>query len=197
MRLPTAVLSWLWRCCDFLYRLAHGLTDPSAEVGPILRVQVRPYRGRPFTLADGTEIRRGDLIGVFHVHNERVSRLHQTRESRWAGLAFRRVFVASLQALADRAQDTPRYRGVKAFTSTTIFHQGTERAGFEVRPLSAALVSRLVATYERSILKQFHPLGRHRPGRPRFAEARQIWISRQELLRRYGTERSSASGTHE
>ncbi len=197
VKLPSAVRRWLWRGGDFLYRWVHGLTDPAAEVGPILRVQVKPYRGSPLTLGDGSLILRGDPIGVIHLNNERVSALHAKRGgSRWAGLAFRRAFQASLQALAEGARTTPRYHAVRAFTTTTIFHQGTERAGFEVRPLSRPLLGRLVAAYERGLLIQFHPLGRRRPGRQRFAEARQIWISREELLRRYAPERSSLRDTH-
>lgn len=197
MRLPSAVLSWLWRCGDFLYRWTHGLTDPAAEVGPVLRVQVKPYRGTPLALADGSLIRPGDPIGVIHLNNECVSALHgDGAGSRWAGLAFRRAFHASLETLAEHARDAPRYRAVRGFTATTIFHHGTEWIGFEVRPLSRPLLSRLVAAYQRRLLTQFHPLGRRRPGRPRFADAKQIWISREELIRRYAPERSSARGTH-
>lgn len=184
----------LW---DFLYRWGHGLTVPAAEVGPILRVQVKAYRGTPFTLADGTLIQRGDPIGDIHLNNERVVGLHENgTRSRWAGLASRRAFHASLVALAERALNAPQYRAVRGFTATTIFHQVTERMGFDVLPLPRPLTGRLVAAYQRCLLARFHPLGKRRPGRPRFAEARKIWISREALLRRYAPERSSARGTH-
>ncbi len=182
---------------DFSYRWLHGLTDPASAVGPVLRVRVTRHRGRPLILGDGTSIRRGDPIGAFHLDNKRMAAFHEGgRRSRWAGLAFRRAFRASLEALAEQVGNDPRYRGVKAFTATTIFHQGTERLGFEARPLSRRFMARPVAAYERTLIALFHPLGRQRPGRRRYGEARQVWISRDELVRRYAGERSSARGTH-
>ena len=182
---------------DFAYRWLHGLTDPASAVGPVLRVRVTRHRGRPLILGDGTSIRRGDPIGDIHLDNERMAALHEGgRRSRWAGLAFRRAFHASLEALAEAVGNAPRYRGVTAFTATTIFHKGTDLMGFEIRPLSRRFAARLVAAYERSLISRFHPLGRQRPGRFRFGEARQIWISREELIRRYAGERSSARETH-
>jgi hypothetical protein len=158
---------------------------------------VKPHRGRPLILADGTDIKPGDPIGVIHLNNERASALHGSRPgARRVGLAARRAFHASLEALAEHARRSSRYRPLKAFTAATIFHRGTERMGFEVRPLSRPLLSRIVAAYERGLLALFHPLGRRRLGRPRFAEAREIWISRDDLLRRYAPERSSARETH-
>ncbi|MBI3028877.1 MAG: hypothetical protein HYY64_05140 [Candidatus Rokubacteria bacterium] len=191
------VLRLLMRVSDFAYRWLHGLTDAASAVGPILRVRVTRHRGRPFTLGDGTPVRRGDRIGDFHLDNERMVALHAGgRRSRWAGLAFRRAFHASLAALAEQTLTAPRYQGVRAFTTTTIFHEGTDLMGFEARPLSRRFVARLVAAYERSLITHFHPLGKQRPGRFRFGEARRIWISREELVRRYAGERSSARGTH-
>jgi peptidoglycan-N-acetylglucosamine deacetylase len=191
------VLRLILRGYDLAYRWMHGLTDPASLVGPILRVRVTRHRGRPLALGDGTSIRRGDPIGDIHLDNERMTALHGgDRRSRWAGLAFRRAFHASLEALAEQVENNPRYHGVKAFTATTIFHEGTDLMGFEIRPLSSRLGARLVAAYERSLITQFHPLGERRPGRFRFGEARRIWISREELLRRYAGARSSARDTH-
>ena len=185
------------RACDITYRRLHGLTGPAAEVGPILRVRITRYRGHPFAMADGTLIRPGDPIGELHLNNERTAALHDGGGGfRWVGLEARRAFHASLAALAERVGDAPRYGALKAFTATTIFYHGTERMGFQVRPLPRPLVSRVVAATQRCLLAHFHPLGRRRPGRRRFAEARQIWISRDELLRRYASERSSARDTH-
>ena len=191
------MLRLLLRGSDRAYRWLHGLSTPDAAVGPVLLVRITRHRGPPLTLADGTSVRRGDRIGDFHLDNERMAALHDGgRRSRWAGLAFRRAFHASLEALAKQTLAAPRYQGVRAFTTTTIFHEGTDLMGFEIRPLSRRFVARLVAAYERSLITHFHPLGRQRPGRFRFGEARQIWISREALVRRYAGERSSARGTH-
>ncbi len=182
---------------DVAYRWTRGLLGPEAAVGSILRLRLTRYRGRPFTLADGTPIQRGDQIGELHLNNERVAALHDGgRRSQQVGFDAVRAFRASLAALAERARENPRDQAARAFTATTIFYQGIERLGFEVRPLRRRLLSRIMGAFQRRLLAHFHPLGRRRPGRPRFAEAREIWISRGELLRRYAPERSSARETH-
>jgi hypothetical protein len=184
------------RCYDAFYRRLHGLTDPAAQLGEVLRVEAARYRGPAVMLADGTQVRRGDRIGVIHLNNERVARLHgDGSDTPTAGLKFRRAFVASLKELARQVAETDRYSGVKAFTAQTIFHQGTQRVGFEILPLARSVRTRLVAVYERSIMAHYHPLGYRRPGRPRVREARAIWISRNELRRRYASANSSPSDT--
>ena len=191
------MLRLILRVSDFAYRWLHGLSTPDAAVGPVLLVRITRHRGRPLTLGDGTRIGRGDRIGDFHLDNERMAALHEGgRRSRWAGLASRRAFHASLEALAEQTQNNPRYREVRAFTATTIFHEVSDLMGFEIRPLASRWGARLVAAYERSLIALFHPLGKQRPGRRRYGEARQIWISREALVRRYAGERSSARGTH-
>lgn len=188
-----AVLGLLWRCYDVTYRWVHGLMDPAAEVGPVLRVGVARYRGPTVTLADGTRIGCGDRIGIIHLHNERVAELHaEGSRTPAAGLGFRRAFVASLRELARQVLDTDRYAGVEAFTAQTIMHRGTERAGFEILPIRSRMWGRGVAAYERTLLARYHPLGRRGARRPRFAEARAIWVSRRALLSHYGPEHSAS-----
>jgi hypothetical protein len=186
-----AVLGLLLRGADIAYRWLHGLDDPDAQVGPILRVEVARHSGQTLRLRDGTEVRPRDRVGIIHLNNERVARLHGDDQDVHAGLQFRRDFVASLAELARQVAAMRRYEGVRAFTSETILHHGTQRAGFEILPLPNTLRSRLVAAYERAVLARYHPLGRRGSGRARFSEARAIWISRDELLRRYGTDLSA------
>ncbi|MFQ5897032.1 MAG: hypothetical protein ACE5JN_02120 [Candidatus Methylomirabilia bacterium] len=181
----------LLRCYDLAYRRLHGLTTPDAEVGRALRVQVVRHKGRPVRLADGSEIRRGDPIGIIHLHNERVAQLHDDTGRHAAALRARRAFVTSLRELVRRLQETERYAGVKAFAATTILHGATARLGFESRFLSSRTWAQLVAAYQRALLASHHPLGRRSPTLRRLREARVIWISRETLLRRYRPEPGS------
>lgn len=191
-----AVLGLFLRSYDLAYRWLHGLTDPRAEVGPALRIEVRRYRGPAVALADGTEVRRGDRIGVIHFNNEYMARLHgDGSETPWAGLKARRAFLASLRALARQVVETDRYAGVQAFMAETIFHRQMDLAGFEIRPLPRSTPGWIVAAYERALLAYYHPLGRRRTKRLLARQARAIWISRKALLRRYGAERSAPSET--
>ncbi|MFQ5520710.1 MAG: hypothetical protein ACE5FK_04880 [Candidatus Methylomirabilia bacterium] len=181
------MLGLLLRWYDLAYRGFHGLTAPDAEVGQALRVQVARHKGRAVRLADGSEIRRRDPIGIIHLHNEHVAKLHDEGGGQHAGaLRLRRAFVASLGRLARQVEKTDRYSRVKAFTATTILHAATQRVGFESRPLPSRTWSRLVAAYQRALVAHLSPLGPLRVTPRRFRDARAIWISRETLLRRYG-----------
>jgi len=190
------MLNLFLRGCDLAYRWLHGLTDPAAQVGEIIRMEVRRHRSPAVTLADGTRVRRGDRTGIIHFNNERIVSFHgDGSETPFAGLKARRAFVASLRELARQVVETDRYAGVKAFTAQTIFHQGTQHVGFEILPLGSPTWSRIVAAYERALVACYHPLGRRRARRLRVRKARAIWISRNALLRRYGSESSVPSDT--
>jgi len=128
-----SLLSWQrWPIAayDRLFRWLNGLDRPGCQVGPVLRVKVRPSR-REVRLMDGTVVRRGDPIGVIHLNNERVASFHADRlRGRATGLEFRRRFLASLRELA-ALSDLGSLAGVRAFTATTILHHAVARVGFE------------------------------------------------------------------
>ncbi|MFQ5828585.1 MAG: hypothetical protein ACE5JD_05445 [Candidatus Methylomirabilia bacterium] len=190
------MLDLLWRWYDRAYLRVHRLRDPAAEVGPILRVEVRRHRGPRVSLPDSTEIRWGDRIGILHLSNERVAQFHgDGRDTAVAGLRFRRAFFASVRELARQVLEGDRYAGVKAFTGITILDSGTPRGGFEILPVPNQWWGTLVAAYERALLARYHPMGRQGAARARFSHARAIWISREGLLRRYGPEANSPNTT--
>lgn len=187
---------WLWRWSDIAYRWLHGVEDLPGDGQTVIRIGVGRHRGRRVALKDGTLVHAGDLVGTIHLNNERVRSIHgRTANPAIAGILIRRDFERSLETLARLSESHPRYQAVKAFTATTIFHQGGERFGFEILPLRSTLFGRVVAAYERSLLARFHPLGASRARRKRFAEVRVIWISRATLRRRYAARRSSPGGT--
>lgn len=168
---------------DRLYRLLRGLDDPAAEVGPALRVEVRRAR-RTRRLADGTQIRRGERIGILHVNNERIVALHGDGLGPMAiGLQVRRQVFASLRELAARAAAGP-FADVRAFAATTIFHESLRRLGFQPEPRAPAW-SRLHAAYQRALLASLHPAGALRLRRAPHGHARRVWLSREVLLARY------------
>ena len=191
------MLNLFLRGCDLAYRWLHGLTDPAAQVGEIIRMEVRRHRSPAVTLADGTRVRRGDRIGIIHFNNERIVSFHgDGSDTPLAGLKVRRALLASLKELARQVAETDRYASVKAFTAQTIFHPGTQHVGFEILPLPSSTWSRIVAAYERALVARYHPLGRERARRLRRRAARATWISRDALLRRYGSESSAPSDTN-
>ncbi len=190
-----SLLSWQrWPIAayDRLFRWLNGLDRPGCQVGPVLRVKVRPSR-REVRLVDGTVVRRGDPIGVIHLNNERVVSLHADRlRGRATGLEFRRRFLASLRELATLS-DLGSLAGVRAFTATTILHHALARLGFEPARGSSR-GSALIGAYQRALLASLRPAGRARLDASVRRHARQLWLSREALLLRFRGQEDAATG---
>ena len=179
---------WYYRAVavyDRVFRVWHALDRPAAVVPPALRVESR-YSYRTIRLSDGTVIRAGDRVGALHLDNERVAALHQSGRSPTAiGFEFRRLFLTSLEALAEATAPGGWLAGVSAFVVVTIFHRGLLRLGFEADP-NGLVCPRLTASYQRALLASLHPNGVLRLPRLASTRAERLWISRDRLLALYG-----------
>ena len=169
-----------------LYRFLHGLDTAASEVGSAARIAVRRSH-RTLQRAGGTTVRPGDRIGVLHLNNAFMAALHAKGLAPIeVGVEFRRQLVSSLHELARLAGPRGRLADVKAFSATTIFfHQGLTRLGFAPEG-DAPAWPRLVAAYQRGLLASLHPAGPVRLRRASYRRARRLWISRENLLARYG-----------
>ncbi|MBI4254463.1 MAG: hypothetical protein HY616_05280 [Candidatus Rokubacteria bacterium] len=183
---PRSRFHWAVLVYDRLYRFLHGLDTAASEVGPAARIAVRRSH-RTLQLAGGTTIRSGDRIGILHLDNAFMAALHAGGLPPIAvGLESRRQLVSSLHELARLAGPGGRLTDVKAFSATTIlFHQGLARLGFAPED-DAPAWPRLVAAYQRTLLASLHPEGTVRLRRSSYRRAVRLWISRENLLARYG-----------
>ena len=178
------------RGCERGLRWWRGVTDPAAQVGPVLAVVVR-RNWRTVRLSDGTIVRPGERIGVVHVNNARIEALHQPGASPGrVGLQFRRQVVASLRELIRLSEPSQRLACVRAFCATTVFHGPLRRGGFE-RVVSDRPGSRLATLSFYAVLAALHPQGLS----PRHGAAdrrvERVWISRERL--RQSVERRAGS----
>ena len=183
---PRSRYRWAVLVYDRLYRFLHGLDTAASEVGPAARIAVRRSH-RTLQLSGGTTIRSGDRIGILHLNNAATAALHGDGLQRIAvGLKFRRQLVSSLHELARLAGPGGRLTDVTAFSATIIFfHQGLTRLGFAPED-DAPAWPRLVAAYQRALLVSLHPTGPARLRRSSYRRALRLWISRENLLARYG-----------
>jgi hypothetical protein len=178
---------------DRLYRAVHRLDQPGAQVGPALRVALGSCRRRR-VLLDDTVLAAGCTVGILHLNNERIVRLHTDGlQPMGVGLEFRRMLVTSLHLLAARAAERGPLGDVTAFEATTIFHRGLRRLGFQPERDGRGW-SRLVAAYQRALLASLHPAGSLRVRPDAYGSARRLWLTRPALLERYGTVSRAAAG---
>ncbi len=177
------------------YRLLHGLDWPAARIGPVLSVQRRRL-WRALRLADGTLLRRGAQIGVLHLDNVRTVALHGDGLGSGAiGFEFRRLFLTSLRAIAARAGDGGPLALLQAYSVTTLFHHRLPVLGFVPATGDRSICRALVSLYERALLSSLHPAGIARLRRGARGQARRLWISRQDLLARFGVTPGEQAGT--
>jgi len=173
---------WPISAWDRIFRAIRGLDLPVARVRPLFRIEVRRRRRRT-RLRDGTVLRRGERIGIIHLDNAAVVRLHRSeRPDAATGLEFRRLVLASLRELARQAGPGGALGGVGAVAALTIHHRALERLGFE-REASAA-GSTVVAAYQRALVAWLFPGARRTRAHRR--HALRVWMPRERLLARYG-----------
>ena len=158
------------------------------DQGAILTLGPAIHHGPDLVLRDDTVIHPGAQVGELHLDRARAAHLHRTVPQHRLGFVLRRELEGTLQRLAHRVIEHPHDYQMEAFRSTTLFWKEATLLGFEVCEHDIGWHQVLLGWYQRLLLVRDHPLGRHRL-RGRRWEARTIWLSRQELLRRYAGHR--------
>ncbi|WP_052891029.1 MFS transporter [Thermogemmatispora carboxidivorans] len=156
---------------------------PAAPYG-LFQARLTRYRGRsPLVLPDGTRIDRGDRLVELHFANRRL-RDAALQSSPWELL---RLMRADLRALAAWLQ-TPACVEVRAVYGVTLLGQAAPRLGFSLRERPRNLWGRADRIFMTGLLLLYHPQGRARLARGTTygRYPKEVWMSRVELLRRYG-----------
>ena len=133
------------------------------------------------TFPDGTRINRGQRVAEIHLDNHLVS---HTALPMWELIEKTR---SELHFLAEQMRAGEIKGDIKAVRGVTVHHVAARRLGFLSRELPPGAFSRLVRMFLKGLLVTYHPLGKKRLSNGRNPlEVREIWMSSQELVRRYG-----------
>ena len=188
-RLRQIVQSGLRRVDD-LYRQRHRL-QPAGEV---LYVGRSRYCGPAMAFADGTRLAPGDFIGTLHFNNLRFTQLDGAT-SRRAALRFARLMLESMHGLADKARRDPLCSDLAVYHAVSWLPPHGRRIGFITEPFPDGPRKRLIAAYFRLLVWAFAPAQETR------ASAKPAptiyWLTRQELLRRFGEVRDVRADVEE
>ena len=192
-------------CTWGLHRCVRGVDKALRKA-----MAIREFCGRPtcifrmaarrstkhILLADGTEIFPGDRVGDLHLWNENIQRTLGTAVGLGVGARFRTAFLESLQDLALHAATDQEMMEVKAFRAQVCWLWRSRKVNLEaiIRQCGFTIVSSEPLWIERvhdifenlliySLVWSFNPKGLRRR---RLTPLRlQLWISREELLRRH------------
>jgi hypothetical protein len=168
---------WVWE--QIAKRLWPTFVPPDSSYG-LLRIRISKFHGRPVDLADSIHIKRGALICEVHCDNSAL-------------LAFASqnidVYEAGRSELTALANWVIRSKiHVEALYGVTLLGAAAARLGFYRRAMSAARRARADRLYMNGLLALYSHDGVSRLERGRTLQAlpQEIWMSRAELLRRYG-----------
>ena len=163
----------LW---DRYYRWRHRIDAPESVLDSMLCVQVKKLR-EPLCLASGAEISAGKSVGILHLRNDYVYRLHADhRSSQEIYFRLKRNLRSTIERLASTSADGERFAGVEAFGGVTLFHHCLVELGFE-RELHTPAWPRMTT----AMLNAYRPstgIARNRTER----KSQAVWIRRDALL---------------
>ncbi len=127
---------------DATLRSRQHIYEFSSDPNCLLRINVIPSPVAA-TLADGTQVNVGDMIGELHVWNEHLPRMNERGATMAWSAAMHRQMRKSLEQLSIYARSAPELTQIKAFHGHSLFvaRHGSDHAsriasrmGFEVMP---------------------------------------------------------------
>ncbi len=184
---------------DRILRKRYGIREFTGAPDCVLRIAIG-RANREIRLSDGTKVELDDPVGEIHLWNERIPKISRYGPDMTWGLEFQRLVVKSLRLLADYVQASHEFEHVKAFRARLgVKGQDGEakvarlaqRFGFEMSATTGtpSLFGRFHRffdnLYATGLILTFNPASLRGKGFWRF-ERPEVWISRKQLLDRYG-----------
>ncbi len=183
----------MWPLWERFARVLWPTVDVPYSTYRLLSIHIHEYKGWAFTLADGVEIRRGDLVAELHFNNAKMMEAlgDASGSQKWLSA---RMFRDGLEALARWMAGPAFHSDVKAIYGVTILARSARRLGFSVRPRRSTLGARVEGIFLAGLLAIYTAEGADRlVGTTPIEPPGEIWMSRAELMSRYGPQKRGGS----
>jgi hypothetical protein len=182
---PPRFVLVLWPLIDRILRSGHHMMPITKGSGAVL-VEVRRNSGHSVTLSDGSEIKAGDTILELHIRNNWFKRQHRldpaaSRISREMLVCFRHDLGILARELDDGA-----FSNCVALHGCTHIGVAAKRLGFQVVELPNSLWKKFARFYISGLAQVYGPRRPDASGCDGPVELAEVWLSKRELLRRYG-----------
>lgn len=176
------VLWPLWE--RFTVALWHVRPIPAAP-NDLLEGRFMRFHGRPIDLPDGAHIQNGDHVLELHFSNWHLLAA-ATRVGPWDLM---RMLKEDMAALTRWTQQPDFPTQVQAVYGVTLLYRGASRLGFTLRERPVTLLARCDRVFMTGLLVLYHQQGLQRllQGTIYGTYPQEVWISREELTRKYGS----------
>ncbi len=153
----------------------------------LLRMTVHPYTGQPTTLADGTQLNRGDYVIELHISNLTLAK-GKVGDVKVAGnirlLPLFREEMHNLAQLASQGKLDPR---AKVIWGVTMMGPGLKRLGFELKPMEDLPNAGFLVLWMNFLKWVFSPSrSKASPKHRSKQKGCQYFMSVDRLIKRYG-----------
>jgi peptidoglycan-N-acetylglucosamine deacetylase len=184
---PAAPLPLFWRLLESWFRRTYHIEPVDDRPDGLLAYNLYVYRGPEVRLQDGEVVRDGDQVMEMHFRREALLPLIADGNPRRMGIALLRLGDRDFPKVGLLLEEDPRLAEVRAVHALTLFHRGIQRFGFEVVPVREWWAERWFTWYHRMLMARDHAHGRaHVRANQEKLVTRHIWISRAEMIHRYG-----------
>jgi hypothetical protein len=153
----------------------------------IMLIEIRHNKRHTFTLTDGSEIKAGDTILELHINNNWFKERHKLNLT--APHVTRDMLVSFAHDLGILAKemDNGIFDNVAALHGCTHLGVAARRLGFHVEELPNTLWKRFAQFYVSGLVQIYGPQRAEAFMSNKPLELKEVWLSKRELLRRYGS----------
>ena len=171
---------------DWILRVICRIKPLRADGSGIISIELRRYNGRDITLDDGSEIKTGDRIIELHLSSDWFKqRRKENLEARQLPWKVLHGFTQDLNFLAKQIADGIFDKVIAVHAVTFLYALG-RRAGFQVEELPDSLWKKCAQFYMAGLTRVYHlPAAGHSGTWGRSGKLKEIWLSREALLKAY------------
>jgi hypothetical protein len=179
--MPRGILI-VWPRWESVVRRIRRLAPVPGSRNRVLILRLAAYRGAPFTLPDGTPIKRGTRVCEMHCDNRVLARLALQGANPY------RAARDDLRQLAAWMEETDPAGEIAGLYGVTIITKASQRLGFTIRELPHGLSARVNRWFMTGLLLIYTKGGMTRlsHGLTLRSWPCEVWLSRSSLRRLYG-----------
>ncbi len=150
----------------------------------ILLICFHPYQNKKLVrLGDNLIIEPNELVGEFHLSNRRILELAADKSERSIEWRILQLLKKDFTCLANACRNGEISDSIKGFYGVLVLVAGAKRLGFILIPLPKGLRRWWIGLWE-SMLRRVN-YSYQTKKKPKQMTPYEVWISREELLRRY------------